>query len=114
MVHLAARGFKALKQVVKLHYKLGNHNEMLQAYRCGLCPHGRTDERMQPMFSEPIRSQPASEGDRSACGHTQAARLLFITAPVPIHGVELAMDFIMPWRILLFAARWQCVLEHAL
>ena len=33
---VAARGFKALKQVVKLHYKLGNHSEMLQAYRCSL------------------------------------------------------------------------------
>lgn len=28
------RGFKALKQIVKLHYKLGNHDEMLQSYRC--------------------------------------------------------------------------------
>ncbi|KAK9824575.1 hypothetical protein WJX72_011432 [[Myrmecia] bisecta] len=26
-------GFKALKQIVKLHYKLGQHDEMLQAYR---------------------------------------------------------------------------------
>ena len=46
---MAARGFKALKQVVKLHYKLGNHNEMLQAYRCGLCAHGRIDKHMQAM-----------------------------------------------------------------
>lgn len=27
------RGFKALKQTVKLHYKLGNHKEMMEAYR---------------------------------------------------------------------------------
>lgn len=52
---VAARGFKALKQVVKLHYKLGNHNEMLQAYRCGLCADGRTDKLMQTVFSNLIR-----------------------------------------------------------
>ena len=28
-----ARGFKALKQIVKLHYKLGNHDDMLRSYR---------------------------------------------------------------------------------
>ena len=27
------RGFKALKQTVKLHYRLGNHSEMMTAYR---------------------------------------------------------------------------------
>lgn len=26
-------GFKALKQVVKLHYKMGEHKEMMQSYR---------------------------------------------------------------------------------
>ncbi len=30
------RGFKALKQIVKLHYKLGNTNDMLKAYRRAL------------------------------------------------------------------------------
>lgn len=29
----ARRGFKALKQTVKLHYRLGNHSEMMTAYR---------------------------------------------------------------------------------
>ena len=28
------RGFKALKQIVKLHYKLGDTAAMLTAYRC--------------------------------------------------------------------------------
>ena len=28
------RGFKALKQIVKLHYQLGNTEEMLAAYKC--------------------------------------------------------------------------------
>ena len=55
MLFVAARGFKALKQVVKLHYKLGNHNEMLQAYRSDLCTpmggHGHTDNHMQAMVS---------------------------------------------------------------
>jgi hypothetical protein len=32
-VGAATRGFKALKQIVKLHYKLGNHDEMLRSYR---------------------------------------------------------------------------------
>lgn len=27
------RGFKALKQVVKIHFKLGNHEDMLKAYK---------------------------------------------------------------------------------
>ena len=27
------RGFKALKQIVKIHFKLGNHKDMLQAYK---------------------------------------------------------------------------------
>lgn len=27
------RGFKALKQIVKIHFKLGNHKEMLEAYK---------------------------------------------------------------------------------
>ncbi len=43
---VAARGFKALKQVVKVHYKLGNHSEMLQAYRCGLGAPGHTHNHM--------------------------------------------------------------------
>ena len=60
MLFVAARGFKALKQVVKLHYKLGNHSDMLQAYRCGLCTHGRSDMHMQAMLSKLVRSQPAS------------------------------------------------------
>ena len=32
-LELLSRGFKALKQIVKLHYKMGNHDEMLTAYR---------------------------------------------------------------------------------
>ena len=27
------RGFKALKQIVKIHFKLGNHKDMLKAYK---------------------------------------------------------------------------------
>ena len=30
---IACRGFKALKQIVKIHFKLGNHKDMLQAYK---------------------------------------------------------------------------------
>ncbi len=30
---LTTRGFKALKQIVKLHFKLGNTDKMLEAYR---------------------------------------------------------------------------------
>ena len=30
---VSTRGFKALKQIVKLHYKLGDTNAMLTAYR---------------------------------------------------------------------------------
>ena len=32
------RGFKALKQIVKLRYKLGQTKEMLESYRCALAP----------------------------------------------------------------------------
>lgn len=28
------RGFKSLKQIVKLHYKLGNREQMMDSYRC--------------------------------------------------------------------------------
>lgn len=28
------RGFKALKQTVKLYFKLGNHEKMMGSYRC--------------------------------------------------------------------------------
>lgn len=33
LIPLACRGFKALKQVVKIHYKMGNVDAMLEAYR---------------------------------------------------------------------------------
>ncbi len=33
------RGFKALKQIVKLHYKLGQAEEMMEAYRYGRLAH---------------------------------------------------------------------------
>jgi hypothetical protein len=32
-ISISVRGFKALKQTVKLHYKLGNQKEMMEAYR---------------------------------------------------------------------------------
>jgi hypothetical protein len=32
-ISTSVRGFKALKQTVKLHYKLGNQKEMMEAYR---------------------------------------------------------------------------------
>ena len=83
MLHLAARGFKALKQVVKLHYKLGNHNEMLQAYRYGFCAHWRTNEHMQVMVRKLIRS--VYQRIDMIVIHAdlpQVACLLFITAPV--------------------------------
>jgi hypothetical protein len=31
---LVRRGFKALKQIVKLLFKLGRREEMMEAYRC--------------------------------------------------------------------------------
>lgn len=30
-------GFKAMKQIVKLHFQMGNTDEMLSSYRCGVC-----------------------------------------------------------------------------
>lgn len=36
----APRGFRALKQLVKLHFKLGKHKEMLERYRQMLCAAG--------------------------------------------------------------------------
>ncbi len=30
------RGFKALKQLVKLHYKLGQYSKMMDSYRYGI------------------------------------------------------------------------------
>ena len=38
MTFLHCRGFKALKQIVKLKYKLGQTDEMLAAYRYTLEP----------------------------------------------------------------------------
>ena len=32
-LHLVTRGFKALKQTVKLYYRLGKYKEMMEAYR---------------------------------------------------------------------------------
>lgn len=44
------RGFKALKQIVKLHYKLGNTDAMLTAYRCEPCAHALLCERLRTLL----------------------------------------------------------------
>ena len=35
-MHHACRGFKALKQLVKLYYKHKKYDKMMEAYRCAL------------------------------------------------------------------------------